>query len=114
MVAITLANVTRTLQMVLESRVFGVSILKENQIEISDRFAGKIMDDSDRFEGIETFTLINAVPLISNCCGYLNCKVIYTHRFPNSTLILGEVIAAETGGDALPLLYFNREYHKMK
>jgi flavin reductase (DIM6/NTAB) family NADH-FMN oxidoreductase RutF len=113
-VSITLANTTRTLQMVLDSKVFGVSILREDQADISDRFAGKIKDEVDRYEGIDTFTLINDAPLISNSCGYLNCKVIFTHPLPNSTLILGEVIAADPGKDAPPLIYLNREYHKVK
>ncbi len=114
LISITLANETRTLKMVLDSKIFGVSILGENQIEISDRFAGKILEDGNRFEGVDTFTLENDAPLISNSIGYLNCLAIYVHKLPSSTLILGEVIAAAAGLDEPPLVYLNRDYRKLE
>lgn len=113
-VSVTLANSTRTLEMVKNSGVFAVSILSENQANLSDRFAGKIPEEGDRFAGIDVFTLDSGAPLISNSLAYLDCKVVNTYEMPNSTLILGEVIAAKTGENAPPLIYRNRSYHSLR
>jgi flavin reductase (DIM6/NTAB) family NADH-FMN oxidoreductase RutF len=113
-VAVTLANVTRTFKMVLKSGMFGITILHENQAEISERFAGKILKEQDRFDGVETFFLEHPVPLIAGGCAYLNCRLIFSHPLPDSTLLLGEVVAADAEGDLRPLVYLNRGYHRME
>jgi flavin reductase (DIM6/NTAB) family NADH-FMN oxidoreductase RutF len=113
-VSVTLANSTRTLEMVKKSGIFTVSILSENQAALSDRFAGKISEEGNRFSGVEIFTMKSGAPLISNSLAYLDCNVMSTHELPNSTLILGAVIAAKTDGTGLPLIYMNRTYHSLK
>jgi flavin reductase (DIM6/NTAB) family NADH-FMN oxidoreductase RutF len=114
LISVTMANNTRTLQMVKNSKIFGISILGESQVEISDIFAGKIHEDGNRFEGIETFVLKNDAPLIANSIAYLNCLVAYAHPLQSSTLILGEVTAAALGNVEPPLVYLNRSYHSLK
>ncbi len=48
-VTITLAHAARTYHMVTESGIAGITILSHDQVEISDRFAGRIPEDGDRF-----------------------------------------------------------------
>jgi flavin reductase (DIM6/NTAB) family NADH-FMN oxidoreductase RutF len=114
LVAVTLDNKTRTLKMVRESGLFGITILSETQAEISARFAGKIGEKGDRFAGVETFILENPSPLIAGGCAYLNCSLVFSHPMPNSTLLLGQVVAAKTDENFRPLVYLNRGYHEIK
>ena len=41
-VLVSLQHATRTYRLVIQSHIAGITILAENQSEISDRFAGKI------------------------------------------------------------------------
>ncbi len=113
LVGVTLANSTRTRDLVEQSGVFGVTILAEDQAEMADRFAGRIPEDEDRMTGVETFTLVSGAPLLSSGLVCLDCKVIQRYPMKNSTLYVGEVLAIHHNRQAQPLVYHNRVYHRL-
>jgi len=113
-IIVALQNHSRTRKIVQEGGVFGVSILESEQIEIAQRFAGKIDTDHPRFEGIDTLTLETGAPLIANACAFLDCKVVKTFDVGNTTVFIREVLDAKTNGDHRePLLYLNRKWRKL-
>jgi flavin reductase (DIM6/NTAB) family NADH-FMN oxidoreductase RutF len=112
-VTLSMNNGARTQQMVRASGVFAVTILAADQAEISDRFAGKIGEEDDRFAGLETFSLSSGAPLIAGGLAWLDCKVIHTYQMPHSTLFAAQVIAGRVGADQKPLVYHNRAYHEV-
>lgn len=112
-VTITLAHATRTYSMVTESGIAGITILSQEQVEISDRFAGRIPEDGDRFAGLETFTLATGTPFISGGLAYLDCRVRAAHPLEFSTLFLLDVLVALPAETGSPLIYFNRGYHHL-
>ncbi len=114
LVAVTLANLTRTLELVRHSGVFGVTILGAQQAFIADRFAGRATSEEDRFAGLETFTLDSGVPFLRGGLAFLDCEVVFTYPLPNSTLLIGAVNAVETLQEADPLVYHNRVYRKLE
>jgi flavin reductase (DIM6/NTAB) family NADH-FMN oxidoreductase RutF len=111
-VTVTLANQAHTCELVRSSGIFAVTILSNLQAEISDRFAGKIPEEQDRFEGLETTTLVTGAPFLVGGLAYIDSKVIHTVPLANSTLFLGEVQSAWQSSELNPLVYFNREYHR--
>ncbi len=113
MVTVTLINTTRTYHMVVSSGIFGITILSVDQQAIADRFAGRSGDESNRFEGIDTFTLETGAPFITGGLAHLDCRVVFMHPMPELTLFIGEVLAAQRVEDDRPLVYFNREYHRL-
>ena len=114
LVAVTLAVNTRTHSLVRSSRHFGVSVLDYDQAGLSDIFAGRIPDGGDRFAGIETYTLIGMSPLIAGGLAGLECKVVHEYSMPNSTMFVGEVLAATRREDGAPLVYVDRGYHSLQ
>ncbi len=108
-VSVTLANNTRTKQMIDRSKIFGITILSDQQQEVSDRFAGRIAEDGDRFENLNIFTLSSGVPFIQKGLAFFDCVVKYNYALPLSTMIVAEVIAT-SNMQGSPLLYLNREY----
>lgn len=114
MVAVTLANTTRTFRLVAQSGIFGVTFLSESQADLSDRFAGRLPEESDRFAGVDWFTLSTGAPFLAGGVGYLDCQVVYTHAMTESTLLIGEVVATRVGADGFPLVYLNRSYHRLE
>lgn len=111
-VTVTLANTTHTRALVEASGRFGVNILREEQQEISDIFAGRVPEHGDRFAGLDWFTLVSEVPFLSGCLAALDCRVIHHYAMPNSTLYVGQVEAVQLGEEGRGLVYFNRAYHR--
>ena len=92
---------------------FAVTILEENQLEISDRFAGRLPDSEDQWIGIETETLITGAPLIKGGLAYFDCRVTKAIPVGSNTLFLAEVIATRENPNGQPLLYYNRNYQNL-
>ncbi len=111
LITITMANNTRTCQMVLKSGVFTVSILKDTQTIQADKFSGKSQEAVSRFSGVETIELPSGTIAIQGSLAVLDCKVREMIPFENSTLFLAEVMYARVINQGNPLVYHNREYH---
>lgn len=117
LVSISLEKVTRTHELVRQAGRFGVSILSAGQMEVSNRFAGRDSENSDRFEGLETFALETGSPLLQEAIAYFDCQVAVTHDAGTHTIFISEVLAAGfPAGDPerQPLVYFNRGYRKLQ
>lgn len=112
-VSVTLANDTRTCSMVLNSGIIGITILSEKQSDLSERFAGHIAEEDDRFLGLDVFALSTGAPLLVGGSAFLDCRVRATHPLDLSTLFLLDVITVQLTDQYRPLIYFNRGYHKL-
>ena len=113
LVLVSLEQLARTHDMVERSGQFGVTILAQDQQELSDRFGGRIGDSLDRFAGLETETLWSGVPFVKGGLAYLDCRVLATHPAGTHTLFIGEVMALRIRKRTGPLLYFNRDYRRL-
>ena len=113
LVCVTMKRLTHTHELVEKSGEFSVTILSHNQKELSDRFAGKIPDIHDRFEGVETEVIELDSPLIRGGVAFFNCRVIHAYPVGENTLFVAEVVAARGEGDGEPLVYHNRAYWKL-
>ncbi len=112
-VLISLAQTARTHDLIMRSRNFGISILNSSQVELSDRFAGRVPDEMDRLSGVETINLVSNVPLIKQGLAQLDCRVVTTIGSGTHTIFIAEVLSAQSSEDGDPLLYFNRGYQKI-
>jgi 4-hydroxyphenylacetate 3-hydroxylase, reductase component len=92
------------------SGYFGVSILGEEQEEVSRRFAASgrtRFDEAPRLEGR------HGVPLVPGALGHLECRVRSFHDEGDHTVWVGEVVAlsARTGR---PLLHHRGTYRRLE
>jgi len=114
LVLVSLERTTRTHGLVERAGIFGVTILAEDQREVSERFAGRVSDRADRFAGLEVDTLVSGVPFLRGGLAYLDCRVVQRIPAGTHTLFIGEVIAAQGDGGGAPLVYLNREYRRLE
>ena len=116
-VLISLDERTRTHALVEETSSFAVTLLAEEQEQISRNFAGAIQDAEDRFAGVEWERSPSGNPVIANGMAYFDCKVIERYSMGQQTAFIAEVVAAGRPSGAKeaakPLLYFNRDYHQL-
>ena len=116
LVLVSLEQKSRTHDLVIGAGAFGVSILAGDQVEVSNRFAGRETEDSDRFGDLETHTLTTGCPLLTNAMAVFDCKLNASYPAGTHTMMIGEVVASKVIHDAdqtQPLLYFNRDYRNL-
>lgn len=113
LVLVSLEQVTKTHRLVQQAGYFGVTILDESQQQISDRFAGRITEYSDRFSDLETFTMVSGTPLLVGGLAWLDCRVVVTYQAGNHTVFIGEVLAVKSEATGQPLLYYDRDYRRL-
>lgn len=96
-----------------EEAVFAVSILGEDQRELSDRFAW--VKDEDRFDAGDWQTAATGAPILGDALAWLDCTVRSRHTAGSHTIYVGEVQAsAVVRAGREPLVYWNRGYRKLQ
>lgn len=111
---VALEQTTRTHDLVRHSGSFGVTILGSHQSGISDRFAGRLTEHTDRFAGLDIHTLETGVPFLKDALACFDCRLISDLTMGNHTIFIGEVVALSVSGvDAQPLIYFDRRYRNL-
>jgi flavin reductase (DIM6/NTAB) family NADH-FMN oxidoreductase RutF len=113
LISVALKNLTHTYDLVSKSNEFSVTILASHQSDLSDRFAGRFPHIHDRFENVETETLVIPAPLIKGGIAYFNCRVKDAFLVGENTLFVAEVIAARGDGQGDALAYHNRVYWQL-
>ena len=96
-----------------EAGAFAVNFLRDDQLELSDRFAGRL-GEVDRMGGIRTHTAATGAPIMEDCLAWMDCRVVATHEVGDHTLYIGEVDAAGVGSPGRPLLYWNADYRTVE
>ena len=113
LICVTLKRLTHTHDLVVKSGMFSVTILTSAQKELSDRFAGKVPNLVDRFEGIQTETISLDSPVFKDGLAYFDCRIVNSVPVGENTLFIAEVLDARGEGEGQPLVYHNREYWKL-
>jgi flavin reductase (DIM6/NTAB) family NADH-FMN oxidoreductase RutF len=112
-VLVSLSWGSRTRDLVQKSNAFGITILTSQQQDLSDRFAGRYSEDTDRFDGLQTFKLSTGAPLLMGGLAYFDCRVVSAVDIGEHTLYIGEVVAVCPGQAGQPLLYYDRGYKQV-
>lgn len=96
----------------LDGSVFAVNILREDQTQLSDRFAW--MPEADRFSAGRWKTAVTGAPILADSLAWLDCRVHARHPAGSHTIFVGEVHASGVPDpDQPPLIYWNRTYHRL-
>lgn len=82
---------------------YGVSVLRDEQRDASDHFAGLASSSAP------PFTRLGGVPVVDGSLARLACRIVQRIRIGDHTLFVGEVEEATVQGGA-PLLYFRGRY----
>jgi flavin reductase (DIM6/NTAB) family NADH-FMN oxidoreductase RutF len=113
LIIISLQTDSRTNELIARANAFAVTILADGQQDISDRFAGRMSDISDRLADLETETLVSGASFIKGGLAYLDCRVTQAFAVGSNTLFLAEVVAARGNGEGIPLVYHDRKYRNL-
>jgi flavin reductase (DIM6/NTAB) family NADH-FMN oxidoreductase RutF len=112
LVLVCVQNNVRMMALLRESKKFAISVLRAGQEDISSRFAGRGTENTDRFSGLNTFTLITGSPILKNALAYFDCNIGSMYPGGTHTVIIGRVLAAKRF-EGEPLVYWDRHYRKI-
>ena len=110
LVLICIEKSVKTHDAIAAAGKFGVSILSQDQAEISSRFASK---RDDKFEGVSTFRGSQGVPLIDRALTAIECRIQQQLPGGDHSIFVGEVVAITTA-EGSPLLYYRSGYREMR
>ena len=103
-----------SLEVLESSRVFAANVLADGQEHLSRFFSTDSRPEGPHaFDGIPYRRGRLGAPILDGCLAVVECRV--TAQFPGGdhTIFIGEVDAAEVFPDRLPLLYYDRGYHRL-
>jgi flavin reductase (DIM6/NTAB) family NADH-FMN oxidoreductase RutF len=114
LVMVSIEQVTKTHQLLRAAGTFAITILDQNQRHISDRFAGRLSEYTDRFAGLETFTLVSGAPLLERGgLAWFDCRLVASYEAGTHTVFIGDVLAVKANTGAKPLIYYDRDYRRL-
>lgn len=92
--------------------VFAVNILRQDQRELSDRFAW--VKDEDRFLVGDWTTATTGAPILEDATAWLDCTIHSRTPAGTHVIYVGEVQASRAASpDDPPLVYWNRGYRRL-
>jgi flavin reductase (DIM6/NTAB) family NADH-FMN oxidoreductase RutF len=112
-VLISLNSTGRLAELITQSGVFAVNVLRVEQESLSRLFASPQRPTSlGALPGVETEVAATGAPIIPDCLAYFDCSVANAVIAGDHTLFIGEVQAV-AAGDGQPLLYFDGAYRTL-
>ncbi len=111
LILVCAARDTITHSLIQSSKAFCVSLLGEDQQELSNRFASK-KHEHRRFAGLQCEDGRSGCPRIPGAIAWLDCRVSQEIEAGDHVVYIGDVIDAAASSDA-PLVYFKGSYRRL-
>ena len=90
-------------EMVLSSGAFALNFLREDQLALIGDFGLVSGRDQDKLEGVDQTPGTSGSPLLKDCFGYMDCRVINAMDGGDMTCFLAEVLDGKTMSEGEPL-----------
>jgi flavin reductase (DIM6/NTAB) family NADH-FMN oxidoreductase RutF len=113
LIMVSLEQGTRTHRMVRDGGLFAVVMLRGDQQELAERFAGGVPDAEPRFDGVPYLRSAAGLPIPETHLAFLDCRVTESLPAGTHTIFVGQVSGGAAAVDGTPLLYFNRRYRRL-
>ncbi|PWU08789.1 MAG: flavin reductase [Terriglobia bacterium] len=109
LVLICLGHAVTNLEDFRDARHFGLSILRQEDRDISTRFAQK---GHDRFEGVSWLRGETGVPLLASALAFIECAAHQRFSAGDHDILVGEVVRTCVA-DGAPLVYYAGRYARL-
>ena len=113
MVAVAIENLSQTIEMIRDAHHFALNVLHEGQRELAGKLGRSSAQAPEKLKGIRTKPApVTGTPVLADCLGWVECRVVATLPAGDHTLVLGEVVAAGIEHkDARPLTLQSTGFH---
>lgn len=104
LISISVDEKARMHEVIKKTGRFAVSILSEDQLDVSRRFAGQVKDGQKM-----VFDWAHGMPVIKGSLAYVICEVFNSHQEGDHTIYIGKVIDMKME-DGTPLTFYEGNY----
>jgi len=94
-------------QLLVKSGYFAMHIISSEQKRLLHRFKGPIAQE--KFESIDWKYGVTGCPILADCVGCMECRIIQSLAPGNHTLFIGEVVNAVFNAEKKPLCTLDYE-----
>jgi flavin reductase (DIM6/NTAB) family NADH-FMN oxidoreductase RutF len=114
LIIVCLQNSNHLARLVADSQKFAVSILADDQQDVSNYFSISGRDPAPAFDPkIKTIDWHTGAPIIADSLAHLDCELQEAISGGDHTIAVGRVLGAAYRAEARPLLYFRRSYRSL-
>jgi flavin reductase (DIM6/NTAB) family NADH-FMN oxidoreductase RutF len=110
LILVCVMNSNHMARLIPESGRFAVSILAEDQTNVSAYFAVSGRVPGPHFDDVAFVEWHTGAPIISGALAHLDCELEAAIPGGDHTIMIGRVLGAASNPDAKPLLYYRRGY----
>jgi flavin reductase (DIM6/NTAB) family NADH-FMN oxidoreductase RutF len=103
LIAISVENDSKSLPMILHSRIFTINVLRSGDRELAGKLGKSAIQHPNKLEGIDYDIGENGCPILRDALAWVACTVIQSTEAGDSTLVVGEVVDAAMLGEGQAL-----------
>ncbi|HLL79261.1 MAG TPA: flavin reductase family protein [Ktedonobacteraceae bacterium] len=103
LLALSVENDSKSLPMILRSRIFTVNVLRSGQRDLAGKLGKSAIYHPDKLAGIAFELGANGCPILNEALAWVACEVKHTIEAGDSTLLLAEVVDTRLLGEGQPL-----------
>lgn len=111
LVMVSIAPPRYSHDLIKESGVFAINVLRPDQVDLGKRFGYKSGRQVDKFAGLDWLAAATGAPILPQAYAYLDCKLTDTFTAGDHTLFIGEVVEAKIlHPQAAPLVFKKSDF----
>jgi flavin reductase (DIM6/NTAB) family NADH-FMN oxidoreductase RutF len=104
MVVVAIENTSKTIGMIRDSHHFAINLLLSGQRDLAGKLGRTSEQAPQKLKGIKTKPApVSGSPVLVDCLGWVECRVVATLPSGDHTLVLGEVVGAGVEHEGEPL-----------
>ena len=92
LIAVSVENTSKSLPMILRSRVLTVNVLRTGGRELAGKLGKSALQHPEKLSGIEYDLGANGCPILHEALAWVACEVRHTAPAGDSTLLVAEVV----------------------
>ncbi|MFD4250048.1 flavin reductase family protein [Amycolatopsis thermoflava] len=100
-------NTSTTWPRIREAGAFCANVLAAGQEDLARRFSGP----GDRFAGVPHRPGVLGSPVLAGVHAHLECEITDAHPAGDHTIVVGRVVALDSGDGTAPLVFHHSRFH---
>lgn len=116
LIGVYVGDTRYTWELIQEAAVFGLSLLADDQAEVSHVFGSFSGRDDVKKERLRDWLVTGEhllAPVVRNAAAQFECRVVDRHRYGDHILVVGDPVSAAVAEVDRPLLYHGGRYHRL-
>jgi flavin reductase (DIM6/NTAB) family NADH-FMN oxidoreductase RutF len=103
LLAVSVENVSKSLPMILRSRIFTVNVLRSGGRELAGKLGKSALQHPEKLSTIAFHLGANGCPILDDALAWVACEVRHTAEAGDSTLVVATVVDVGIQGEGQPL-----------